>query len=206
MERPNALCSHAPLAFASKPETPIYTTSQSITRLVFRSQWNINAESAREEPRLRKLLGHISVYKRTRAYAQGQTKSDQPEFSTYLQHQVPSFEEFRAALRLQLETIAQARTAAVDAKEVDEYNSDEDDEDDSDYDSYDGDDFSEEDNAAESDDSLTDVESEGQLSECTSPTFDSFGATFNKAEEDDLWAIRPLAPFLSKTTTQLADT
>jgi len=125
---------------------------------------------------------------------------EENELSTYLQHEVPSFEEFRAALRIQLETIAQVRLAtATQCNEVEEYASDG--ESDSSYDSFDGDSWSEEENAADSDDSLTDNESEGQISPCTSPTFDSAGAKSDKEldEENDVWAIRPLTPFLNGT-------
>ena len=136
------------------------------------------------------------------AQAQPQTESiptshpEENELSTYLQHQVPSFEEFRAALKVQLETISQIRLAnATQCNDVDEYDSDETDE--SDYDSCDGD-WSDEDAAAESDDSLTDLESEANTSPCTSPTFESAAAKYDKEEdENDLWAIRPLKPFLT---------
>jgi len=202
MDRQSALCSHMPLAFVSSPETRTETIRQSTARLLVRSHWNLNTETARDEPRLGRLLGHMSVYDRTKAFAQAQTKStpakspEENELSTYLQHQVPSFEEFRAALKVQLETIAQIRlAAATQCNDVDEYDSDE--TDDSDYDSCDGD-WSDDDAAVDSDDSLTDLESEGQTSQCTSPTFNSADAKYDKEEdENDVWAIRPLTPFLN---------
>ncbi|KAJ9607658.1 hypothetical protein H2200_007736 [Cladophialophora chaetospira] len=202
MNRQGALFSQAPSASNSTIEASSEAVTKSASRLFFNSQWKLNAESAREEPRLRRLLGHVSVYDRTRALSQSRanpvppTTTEENELSTYLQHEVPSFEEFRAALRVQLETIAQVRLAQCN--EVDEFDSDE--ESDSSYDSFDGDTWSEEDTTAESDDSLTDNESEGQLSACTSPTFEFAAAKYDKeTEEDDLWALRPLTPLLTRT-------
>ena len=208
MDRSNALRSHPTLSFTSKPETQPDTASQvAAARLLFKSHWSLDTESAREEPRLRRLLGHISVYDRTRAYAQARSEpitakaTEENELSAYLQHQVPSFEEFRAALRVQLEIIAQVRLAAAQSNNVEEYNSDDDEEEDSDYDSYDGDNRSDEDLAAESDDSLTDYESEGQRSECTSPTSSSANEKYDKGEEEgEFWAVRPLTPFLNSAS------
>ncbi len=205
MNRQSALCSHAPLAFNSTPEVSLETESRSASQLLFRSSnWKLNVESARPEPRLRRLLGHASVYDRTKAQRQSNSVStittEENELSTYLQHQVPSFEEFRAALRLQLETISQIRLATTnECKDVDEYDSDG--ESNSSYDSFDGDNWSEDEGAADSDDSLTDNESEGQTSACTSPTFSSPDTKYDKEvdEEDDVWAIRPLTPFFNST-------
>jgi hypothetical protein len=205
MDRHGPLSSHAPLSFASTPVTLPETTSKSAARLLFKSHWSFNTESAREEPRLRRLLGHISVYDRTNAFVQAQTepiptesRPEQNELFTYLLHQVPSFEEFRAEIKIQQETIAQIRlTTAAQYDDVDEYSSDEE-ETDSHYDSLDGDDWSEEDIAADSDDSFTDNGSEGQTSRCTSPTLVSADANYDK-EEDDIWAIQPLTPFLNSS-------
>ncbi|KIX95348.1 uncharacterized protein Z520_08865 [Fonsecaea multimorphosa CBS 102226] len=224
MEQLSALSSHDPRCFASKPQPQPQpqprpeTTSQSAARLLFKAHWKLNTESAREEPRLRRLLGHISVYDRTRTFAQAQVQAEsqsqtQPsaetrpeeepnELSVYIRHQVPSFKEFQAALEVQLETIAQIRAAAeAQYKNAEEYNSDEEEEDDSDYDSCDGDwSDDDEDTSAESDDSsCTDYESEGQRSECSSPTFDSAHAKYDQLQEDedDVWAIRPLIPLVS---------
>jgi hypothetical protein len=203
MDRQEALRSHAPFAFASTPSSLTEASRQSAARLLFRSHWNLNTESARDEPRLRRLLGHMSVYDRTKELAQSQIKPASPqseanELSSYIAHQVPSFEEFRAALRVQLETITQVRlAAAAQCKDVDEYDSDG--SDDSDYDSYDGE-WSDEDDVAESDDSLTDNdESESQVSACTSPTFEPADGkpAREEGEEDDIWAIRPLTPILN---------
>ncbi|KIW31601.1 uncharacterized protein PV07_03231 [Cladophialophora immunda] len=213
MEQLSALSSHDPRCFASKPQpqpqTQPETASQSAARLLFKSHWKLNTESSREEPRLRRLLGHISVYDRTRTFAQAEeqtqpseeTRPEPNELSTYIQqHQVPSFKEFQAALEAQLATIAQIRAAAEQYNNAEEYNSDEEEEDDSDYDSCDGDWSDEEDTSAESDDSCTDYESEGQRSECSSPTFDSADAKYGQdesEEDDDVWAIRPLIPLVS---------
>ncbi|KIW91229.1 uncharacterized protein Z519_08125 [Cladophialophora bantiana CBS 173.52] len=210
MEQLGALYSHDPRCFASKPQLqPLPdTTSQSAARLLFKSHWKLNTESAREEPRLRRVLGHISVYDRTRTFAQAQvaqpsseTRPEPNELSAYIQHQVPSFTEFQAALEAQLATIAQIRAASAQYKNAEEYNSDEEEEDDSDYDSCDSCDGDwsdeEEDTSAESDDSCTDYESESQRSECSSPTFDSADAKHDKEEEEDVWAIRPLIPLVT---------
>lgn len=173
-------------------------TLQAASRLLFISNWKLSSESAREEPRLGRLLGHISVYDKTRTYGQDEKRptektSEPNELSTYLQHQVPSFKEFQAAIEDQLATLAQVRAASAQYN-VEEYNSDED-EDDSDYDSHDGE-WSDDDTAAESDDSFTDNESvEGQRSECTSPTFCPEDAVEETEGERDLWAIRPTTFF-----------
>ncbi|OCT52279.1 hypothetical protein CLCR_09124 [Cladophialophora carrionii] len=206
MERQEALRSHAPLSFAPTPEA-LSETTKSAARLLFRSHWNLKAESGREEPRLRRLLGHISVYDRTKVFAQAQptsasTVTTEKRPATYVEHQVPSFEEFRAALRIQLETITQIRlAAAIQCNEVDEFDSDE--ESDCSYDSFDDDDWSQEDTSVDSDDSLTDNDSDGQISQCTSPTFASANSKNDTDEDDGIWAIRPLTPFLH-TSNQVA--
>ncbi|EXJ59227.1 hypothetical protein A1O7_06659 [Cladophialophora yegresii CBS 114405] len=201
MDRQEALSSHAPLLSASTTQLPLETT-RSTARLLFRSHWNLKSESAREEPRLRRLLGHISVYDRTKDFAQAQpvstytttTEANSP--ATYVEHQVPSFEEFRAALKAQLETITQIRlAAAIQCNDVDEFDTDE--ESDCSYDSFDGDDWSDEDTSVDSDDSLTDNDSDGQISECTSPTSASANSKYDSEEDDGIWAIRPLTPFLN---------
>ena len=199
MNPSGALCSHDPLYFATKPQARSEMTRQAASRLLYISNWKLNSESACEEPRLRRLLGHISVYDKTRTFTQTQPQSSEDpsetnELSTYLHHQVPSFREFQAAIEVQLAAMAQV-TAAAAQLNAEEYNSDEE-EDDSDYDSYDGDDWSEDEDAAESDDSFTDTESvEGQRSECSSPT-GCLGDT-DEEEEKDLWALRPLTPFIT---------
>ncbi|OAL37322.1 hypothetical protein AYO20_03498 [Fonsecaea nubica] len=222
MEQLAALSSHNPRCFASKPQPQPQpqprpqpqpeTASQSAARLLFKSHWKLNTESSREEPRLRRVLGHVSVYDRTRTFTnQTQQTQQQPpaaettrpesnELSEYIQHQVPSFKEFQAALEVQLATIAQIRAAAAQYSNAEEYSSEE--EDDSDYDSCDGEWSDNEDTSAESDDSsCTDYESEGQRSECSSPTFDSVHAKYDTQDqdeqEDDIWAIRPLIPLVS---------
>ncbi|KAH0843067.1 hypothetical protein AYO21_08765 [Fonsecaea monophora] len=216
MEQLCALSSHNPRCFASKPQPQSQpqpqpqpeTASQSAARLLFKSHWKLNTESSREEPRLRRVLGHVSVYDRTRTFTNQTQQTHQPaaaettrpesnELSEYIQHQVPSFKEFQAALEAQLATIAQIRAAAAQYSNAEEYGSDE--EDDSDYDSCDGEWSDNEDTSAESDDSsCTDYESEGQRSECSSPTFDSVHAKYDtQDQEEDIWAIRPLIPLVS---------
>jgi hypothetical protein len=195
----SALTSHSPLSFAATPLITTETPSQTAARLQFKSQWKLNSEMSREEPCLRKVLAHTSVYSRAKAYTQSLQASTAPdkspeasELSTYIQHRVPSFEEFRAALALQLQTITQVRLAAqANCQQAEEYDSDDDDETDSDYDSYDGDCWSDEDDNALSDDSLTDdQESGGEESPCTSPTCASTPGRYDD-QEDDIWAIRP---------------
>jgi len=57
-------------------------------------------------------------------------------------------------------------------------------------------DWDDSDVAADRDDSLTDVESGGQQSECQSPTFDIAQDRCNKTEDEDhIWPIRPLTHF-----------
>ena len=130
----------------------------------------------------------MSVYDQARAHAQAQSDSISPwttaqnKLSDYLQLEVPSFEEFRAALRAQLQMIAQLRLAAAQATEAREHADDEG-EDDSDNDSYEGEYWSDEDVAAQSYDSLTDADSEGQQSECSSPTFESAEAKYDRQTE-----------------------
>ncbi|KIX08068.1 uncharacterized protein Z518_02723 [Rhinocladiella mackenziei CBS 650.93] len=193
-----ALCSHDPLCFAAKPEVRSEMTRPAASRLFYISNWKLGTLSTCEEPNLRKLLGHLSVYDQVREFPQTQqiqSSEETPrpnELSTYLQHPVPSFREFQAAIEVQLATIAHISAAAAQLN-VEEYSSDEE-EDDDDCDSNDGE-WSDEDTAAESDDSFTDYDSvEGQRSQCSSPTScpDDKGG-----EEGDLWAIRPLTPFMN---------
>jgi hypothetical protein len=183
------LCSHAPMSFSSKPEpqSAQETTPYSTARLLYKSHWNLNRESDRPEPRLRLLLGHIAVYDRAREQAR-----DKPMITptTYAQCQIPSFEAFRAALRVQLETITQIRLATIASRDSELQSGDDDeDEDDSDYDSYDGEDWSDDEADHLSEDSLTDSESDGQIS----PTATEF---CDVDDSDDVWAIRPLTPCL----------
>jgi len=168
------------------------------SRLSFLSNWKLNSEAAYEEPRLRRMLGHLSVFEQSRAYSQPKTSaspsledaSEPNELSTYLQQHVPSFREFQAAIQEQLATIAEAQANVARLKGK-EYHIDEEEleEDDSESDSYD-DDWTDDDNAAESDDSLTDCDSsDGRWSGCSSPT--SCDGEDEPEDEQGLWAIRP---------------
>jgi hypothetical protein len=166
-------------------------TPAAASRLLYISSWKLNSEIVREEPRLRKLLGHISIYDKTRSFSRDVSSSSdegsEAGASPYLSYQVPSFKAFQAAIQDQLATMAKMAPASTllhtDADQIEE-----DDDDDSDYDSYDGDEWTDED-TAESDESFTDTEStEGQWSECTSPT----AACCDEEDDSDLWAIRPL--------------
>nr|KAK5438278.1 hypothetical protein LTR18_008800 [Exophiala xenobiotica] len=193
------LCSHNPLEFASTPAQRSEMSPPAASRLHYVASWKLNTESARDEPKLRKLLGHISVFDQTRTLLQSQTPSSQDlesnELSTYLQEHVPSFRDFQAAIALQLATMAEVKAAASQHAEEEDNNSDEE-EDDSDYDSHD-EDWSDSDTAAGSDESYTDDEgSDGQWSSCTSPTSSSSEPEDCEEDQADLWAIRPLAPMI----------
>jgi hypothetical protein len=172
-----------------KPQTEQEMTPYTTARLLFKSHWNLNKESDRPEPRLRLLLGHISVYDRTREQAHDASAITP---TTYAQCQIPSFEAFRAALRVQLETMTQLRLATIASREAEcQLGDDDEDGEDSDYDSYDGEDWSDDEADHLSDDSFTDNESDGQAS----PTATEF---CNVQDSDDIWAIRPLTPCLKK--------
>jgi len=169
--------------------------SAAASRLLYISSWKLHWETSREEPKLRKLLGHISIYDKTRKFSHAAECSSEEGFenatSPYFAHEVPSFKAFQAAIQDQLANIAKMAPASNctgrDLYQIDE--AEEDDSDDSDYDSCDGDEWTDEDTSAESDESFTDTESmEGQWSECTSPT----AACDGEDEDADLWAIRPL--------------
>ncbi|KIW13412.1 hypothetical protein PV08_08600 [Exophiala spinifera] len=212
------LRSHNPLSFASQPDRQQPDMSRTTaSRLNFVASWKLDSEAAREEPRLRNMLGHLSIFEGTRTIPRpGKVPAedaDPNELSAYIQQHVPSFQDFQTAIALQLATIAQIQAAAASVTVV-EYNSDDDDEeeeeeeeeeddyddDDDDYDDYDGN-WSDSDPAAESDDSSTDdayETSDSQWSPCSSPT-SSLGE-LEKDEEGDagLWAIRPLAPIIKR--------
>lgn len=199
-----ALTSHSPLYFASQPQARSEMTRPAASRLVYISNWKLTSESAKNEPKLRKLLGHLAVYESTSTFTQASSdpsqspnsESDPNELSTYLHDHVPSFKQFQAAIAEQIATMAQVSSAAAQVT-VKEYQSDEEEEeeDDSDYDSYDGDDWSDDEGAAESDGSLTDNEgSEDQSTDAISPM-----SSCQEEDDADLWAIRPLTSYLTRT-------
>ncbi|KAK5053718.1 hypothetical protein LTR84_001679 [Exophiala bonariae] len=195
-----ALSSHTPLYFAALPAARSTMTPPAASRLLYISSWKHNSETAKDEPRLRKLLGHISVYDKTRTFTHNASNASSQdcgsETSAYAGYQVPSFKAFQAAIQDQLAAMAKSSTA----ESLRHTNDDgfEQDEDDSDYDSYDGDDWSDEDDSEDSDESFTDNEStEGQWSECTSP----ISPPCDEDGEADLWAIRP--PTVVTTGTHL---
>lgn len=174
------------------------------------SNWKLNTESSCEEPRLRRLLGHISVYDKTHAIIKEdlpsptQCSESQDVSTNFGQQEIPSFKEFQAAIEVQLATLAALTATSVQCREVDEYDSedDEDDDDDSDYYSNDGDGWSDDGSTTVSDESLTDNEGvEEPQSECTSPTY--YDAKDKDQEEDDLWAMRPAAPFFNSRVARL---
>jgi len=233
MNYTEALRSHSPLSFACEPQAQAQAQGKekekekaqaraempppSASRVLFVSGWKLNCEAARDQPRLRKMLGHLSVYDEARLLSRAQTQdseeeSDANELSTYLQQQVPSFKEFQAALELQLATMAEVK-AATDRYELqlatmaevnagtDRYNAEgyisDEEVVDSDDDSYDVE-CSDDDATAESDDSLTDYESvDGQWSTCSSPTSCCEHAE-HEEDENDLWAVRPPIPFRNR--------
>jgi hypothetical protein len=167
------------------------------------SNYKLRIESSRNEPQLRKLLGHISIYDSVREYRneqlsqttcpsvhppcldrrrQQQQRPTKPkpapstnELQEYLQLQqvrVPSFQDFQAAIELQLATLSEIQAASKkvhalsldcptidavadsDSTEVEEYcESDSDSDTISEYDSCD------DDEDGESEDSMTDPES-----------------------------------------------
>ena len=185
-----ALSSHTPLYFAAVPTARSTMTPAAASRLLYISSWKLNSEIAKEEPRLRKLLGYISVYDKTRTFSHNASPSSSQdlgsEASSYAGYQVPSFKAFQAAIQDQL--AAMAKVSAAESSLHTNEDGFEEDENDSDYDSYDGDEWSDEDDAADSDESYTDNEStEGQWSECTSP----ISPLCDEDGESDLWAIRP---------------
>lgn len=193
--RSSPLSSHSPLCFGSKPGHPVETMNYTANRLQCISNAKIRIEAARDEPRLRNLLGHIAIYDGVREwnhshkttsryveqFSEPQLKvesidesadiTDANELHTYLHH-IPSFQDFQAAIQLQLAAIADI-TAATAQLTVEEYEGDGNSDNDSDYDSYDGD-WNEEysDAGTESEGSDTDVElmETDQQSECDSPT------------------------------------
>lgn len=182
-----ALSSHNPLYFAEEPEAQIKMSRQSTSRLLYIANWKLESESARSEPQLRKLLGHISVYDQTRTFTQNQSAAQQSskegELSDYFSQTTPSFKAFQTAIQEQLNALAQG-TATTSQTTVDEYESNEDEEDDSDYDSYDGE-WSDADTATDSDGDGE--QSLQEVLQCSSST------KCSGEDEDvkDLWAIRP---------------
>lgn len=197
IDTPEPLSSHTPLYFSAKPQTKADMTRQAASRLLYISHWKLNSESARDDPRLRKMLGHFSVHDQAQAYTQRQARPalvqvQSNELSSYLQH-VPSFREFQAALEVQIATLVQITAATAKLNLVGTSNREI--EDDSDCDSCD-DDWSDGDTTADSDDSLTDNDSSSAESECSSPTSCSSEVGHDKEEDLDLWALRPLTPFI----------
>ncbi|KEF51146.1 uncharacterized protein A1O9_12760 [Exophiala aquamarina CBS 119918] len=194
-----ALCSHIPLYFAALPAARSEMTPAAASRLLYISSWKLHSETSQEEPKLRKLLGHISIYDKTRKFPHTASDSSKegPDTKTppYLAYQVPSFKAFQAAIQDQLANLAKIAPASTlsgtDLSEIGQEEEEEEDDDDdgSDYDSYDGDEWTDEDTSADSDESFTDTESlEGPWSECTSPT----EACSDEEEHSDQWAIRPV--------------
>ncbi|KAL6251235.1 hypothetical protein RBB50_001443 [Rhinocladiella similis] len=193
------LRSHDPLLFASKSDEQPDMSWRTASRLNFVASWKLNSEAGREEPRLRNLLGHLSMYEGTRTATRPEKapaeSADSNELSAYIQQHVPSFQDFQTAIALQLAAIAEIQAKASQPREENDSDDEgeEDDDDDDDYESGDGT-WSDNETAAESDDSYTDYEiSDGQWSPCSSPT-SSLGEL--EDEEEDragLWAIRPPA-------------
>lgn len=92
------------------------------------------------------------------------------ELQDYL-HQIPSFQEFQEAIRIQLATVTEVAASinAQSAKEANMYHLESDD-DDTDYDSYESSWDGEEDTKSDSGSSATDVDAIESWSICSSPT------------------------------------
>lgn len=198
------LRSHDPLSFASKTEQKPDVSRMPASRLNFVASWKLNSEAARGEPRLRNLLGHLSIYEETRTIIRPEKvpaeDADPSELSAYIQQHAPSFQDFQTAISLQLAALAEIQ--AVTSVSVKEYGSDseeegdDDDEEEDDYDSH-HENFSDIDTAAESDDSYTDDDiSDRQWSPCSSPTSSLGDLEDEEEDEAGLWAVRPLAPII----------
>ncbi|KIV89041.1 hypothetical protein PV10_08655 [Exophiala mesophila] len=195
------LNSHKPLEFTSQPQPLAQMAPVVAARLLYVSNWKLNSESAKNEPRLGRLLGHIAIFESSRSCMESSSadpESELNELSSYLQDHVPSFRQFQAAIQEQISAMTDLASPPPYSI-VDEFQSDEDDSEDDD--SSDGElchegDWSDDDTAAESDGSLTDAEcSEDQSAEPSSP--------LSSCSEDDdagLWAVRPLATLLSRAT------
>jgi hypothetical protein len=235
---PNPLFSHpvkpSHRRTPSQPQIIIPSIRHTATRLQCLSNHKLRLESSRNEPQLRKLLGHISIYDNVRecrreqlsqtacpsepppyldTECQQQQKQRTPttnELQEYLQLQqvrIPSFQDFQAAIELQLATLSEIRMATkkLHALSLDCPSIDEDDEDSanvqeycesdsesdtvSEYDSYDGDGAwrDDEDEDVESEDSMTDPES--VRSGCSSPVE-------GEENKDDYFGLRPLVPLV----------
>jgi hypothetical protein len=232
---PNPLFSHPTKSTHQRTRSQTHIVIPDIkhtaTRLQCLSNYKLRLESSQNEPHLRHLLGHISIYDNVRDYKKEQmTKAafvsepspaperpqQQPakqldpsnELQEYLSLQrvrVPSFQDFQAAIEMQLATLTEIQSASkrlqalanscptIDEGDemevgVEEYHEGDSHSDTvSDYDSYDGEGgWRDEEDGAESEGSMTDPES--VRSEPSSPV--------EEKSEDDLFAIRPLAPLV----------
>ncbi|KAL2429242.1 hypothetical protein ABEF95_000428 [Exophiala dermatitidis] len=154
MNAPEFLSSHSSPRSAPKSYSRSDMSRQAASRLVYISDWKLNKESARDEPRLRRLLGHLSVNEQTTEFVQSQTPApvmvslqqkqhESNELSAYLQYvplPVPSFRDFQAAIETQIATMVQitaASAARLNFVGKNNNNNNRDMEDDSDHDSYD---------------------------------------------------------------------
>lgn len=243
---PSPLFSHPTKPLHRRTQSQIHVNIPSMkymaTRLQCVSNHKLNRESSRNEPRLRNLLGHISIYDSVREYRREQIIStsfssehmsrqqpqaqlhapQQPQrqhrpqlqrqqskqtasndLQDYLnidQARVPSFQDFQAAIELQLATlteiqstsrrlqalsqscpsIAEGNESVETELDVEDYCSGSDSG--SDYDSYDGEGDWRDKEDADSEDSMTDPES--TRSERSSPV--------EEKEEDEVLGLVPL--------------
>ncbi|KAL2430829.1 hypothetical protein ABEF95_013762 [Exophiala dermatitidis] len=168
MNAPEFLSSHSSAHFAaakSYSRSDMSSQRQAASRLVYISDWKLNKESARDEPRLRRLLGHLSVNEQTTEFVQQlqtpapamsvfsvqqqqqqqQQQQESNELSAYLQYvpvPVPSFREFQAAIEIQIATMVQITAASAArlnfvGENNNNNNGDTEDDTSSDHDSYD---------------------------------------------------------------------
>jgi hypothetical protein len=241
MSQPNPLYSHPTKPShhrsASQSSIVIPALKHTATRLQCLANYKLRIESSRNEPRLGRLLGHISIYDNIREYRREEltktscpypisdaplispplppTKQTQQRYSNtekvsaattalegYVSY-VPSFQDFQAAIELQLATLAHIQQSSKSATQpqsdscptiqeesecVEEYCDSESDV--SDYDSYDGDDGwrdHESDDALSDEDSMTDPES--VRSSCSSPV--------EEEDEDECFSLKPLVPLVA---------
>jgi hypothetical protein len=241
MPQPNPLYSHPTKPShhrsASQSCIVIPALKHTATRLQCLANYKLRIESSRNEPRLGRLLGHISIYDNMREYRREELmktscpypisdaplisppsptpKQPQRKYSTIEKvsasataleeyvSRVPSFQDFQAAIELQLATLAHIQQSSKSATRtysdscptineesecVQEYCDSESDI--SDYDSYDGDDGwrdHESDDTLSDDESMTDPES--VRSSCSSPV--------EEEDEDDFFSLKPLVPLVA---------
>jgi len=232
------LASHAPLCFEAKPGDRSRGAERYVaTRLLYVSDSRLRLEGGRLEPRLRQLLGHISIHEGASTWIEQdrQTSDLMPlsraakpdrsrcdganELPLYLQ-QVPTFQSFQAAIKVELVTMAQVMATAAqlrvethecdsedeesdvedvgedgyddsdDSDNSDNSDTDSDTDTDGDNDSHDHD-HNHNDTNVKSCQSLTDVETL-EVNHPSECTSPADEHRLSVTDDDDLWAVRPL--------------